>query len=216
MSKLQVDFAKHLYPVDHVLDQGQRAARNGHNGAVLWMTGLSGAGKSTLAMQVEKELFARGYQVYVLDGDNVRKGLNADLGFSAQDRTENIRRVGAVAALMADAGIVTVTAFISPFRADRDMARQACSSAFHEIYVQASLETCEQRDPKGIYKKARAGEIKEFTGISSPYEAPEKPEFTVDTASHSIDECVGMIVQYVQNNIAAAAKPAKARKLAHK
>jgi bifunctional enzyme CysN/CysC len=136
-------------------------------------------------------------QTYVLDGDNVRKGLCADLGFSPDDRMENIRRVGHVSALMADAGLIAITAFISPYRADRRRARDAAGDKFHEIYVKADLETCEKRDPKGLYKKARKGEIKDFTGISSPYEAPEYADLTVDTAVHGIDACVEMIVEYI-------------------
>src|SRR3546814_386164 len=170
-----------LHSVDHLLTPQARAWRNGHRGAVIWMTGLSGTGKSTLAMRVEQRLFAKGLQVYVLDGDNVRRGLNADLGFSPEDRAENIRRVGEAAALFADAGLVVVTAFISPYRADRDRARAAAGDAFHEVYVKADLETCEARDPKGLYRRARAGEIPDFTGISAPYESPESPELIVDT-----------------------------------
>lgn len=188
---------ENIYAVDHLLTPVARAARNGHVGAVIWLTGLSGAGKSTLAMRVENVLFNRGYQTYVLDGDNVRKGLCADLGFTADDRMENIRRVGHVAALMADAGLVTLTAFISPFRSDRRRARDAAGEKFHEIYVKADVETCEKRDPKGLYKKARKGEIKEFTGISSPYEAPDSPELVVDTALHGVDHCVELIVEYI-------------------
>lgn len=195
--------AEHLYQVDHLLTANDRANRNGHGGAVVWFTGLSGAGKSTLAMRVERKLFAKGYQTYVLDGDNVRKGLNADLGFSPDDRAENIRRIGEVAALQADAGLVVLTAFISPYRADRKRARAASPEGqFHEVYIKADLETCETRDPKGLYKKARTGEIKEFTGISSPYEAPESAEVTVDTMEQSIDECVDQIVSYIESNIA--------------
>ena len=149
-------------------------------------------------MAVEQHLFRKGYHAYVLDGDNVRSGLNANLGFSPDDRAENIRRVGEVAALFADSGILCITAFISPYRSDRDRARQAAGSAFHEIHIQADLATCEQRDPKGLYRKARAGEIAEFTGVSAPYEAPTDPELTVDSAQDSIDECVQTIVGYVE------------------
>jgi bifunctional enzyme CysN/CysC len=170
----------------------------------MWFTGLSGAGKSTLAMEVEQRLFAKGYQVYVLDGDNVRRGLNANLGFSPDDRAENIRRVGEVAALFADAGLVCITAFISPYRDDRHRARAAAPDAFHEIFISADLETCERRDPKGLYKKARAGEIAAFTGVSAPYEAPASPELTVDTETHTVDECVAQIVNYVESVIALA------------
>lgn len=186
-----------IHAVDHLLTSGARTVRNGHKGAVIWLTGLSGAGKSTLAMRVEHALFNRGMQTYVLDGDNVRKGLCSDLGFTPEARTENIRRVGEAAALMADAGLICISAFISPFRADRRKARDAAGENFHEIYIKADLDACEKRDPKGLYKKARAGKIQEFTGISSPYEPPENPDLVVDTTQNSIDACVEMIVEYV-------------------
>ena len=186
-----------LTEVDHRVDPARRIARNRHKPGVLWFTGLSGAGKSTLAMALEQRLFDKGYQVYVLDGDNVRFGLNADLGFSPEDRAENIRRVGEVAALMAKAGFIVVTAFISPYRSDRDRARAAAGADFHEIHIDADVATCESRDPKGLYKKARAGEIKEFTGISAPYEAPDAPELTVDTSDLSVDESVARVSAYV-------------------
>lgn len=188
--------------VEHRVAATARAQRYGHTGSVLWFTGLSGAGKSTLAMEVEQRLFREGYQVYVLDGDNVRRGLNANLDFSPEGRAENIRRVGEVAALFADAGMICITAFISPYQVDRDRARTSAQGAFHEIFIKAGLETCEQRDPKGLYKKARTGEIADFTGISAPYEAPETPEMTVDTEIQSIDECVAQIVDYVESLIA--------------
>jgi len=161
------------------------------------ITGLSGSGKSTLAGELERRLFDRGCQVFVLDGDNLRSGLNADLGFSPEDRAENIRRAGAVAALMAQAGFICITAFISPYRSDRARARQACGEGFHEIYVQADLATCEARDPKGLYARARAGKIAEFTGISAPYEAPEAPELVVDTAAMGVEEAVDGLISYV-------------------
>lgn len=201
MRQLLHKTAENLHSVDHLLSSTARTVRNGHRGAVIWLTGLSGAGKSTLAMRVEHALFARGLQTYVLDGDNVRKGLCADLGFTPEARMENIRRVGEVSALMADAGLIAITAFISPFRADRRKARDAAGERFHEIYVKADLATCEKRDPKGLYKKARKGEIKEFTGVSSPYEAPENPDLTVDTSTHGIDQCVEMITEYVLRNV---------------
>jgi bifunctional enzyme CysN/CysC len=175
-----------------------RAFRNRHKGGVLWFTGLSGAGKSTLAVALEKKLFDKGYNVFVLDGDNVRHGLNANLGFSPEDRAENIRRVGEVAALFAEAGMIALTSFISPYRSDRDRARNAAQDGFHEIYVKADLATCESRDPKGLYAKARTGEIKEFTGISAPYEAPESPQLVVDTAAQPLEECVETLVNYVE------------------
>jgi bifunctional enzyme CysN/CysC len=188
--------------VEHRVTSEHRFQRNGHGGGVLWFTGLSGAGKSTLAMAVEQHLFKKGFHVYVLDGDNVRRGLNANLGFSPEDRAENIRRIGEVASLFADSGIICITAFISPYQSDRDRARAAASENFHEIYIEADLDTCEQRDPKGLYRKARAGEIQDFTGISAPYELPVAPELVVDTAHHTVDECVRQIADYVNRTFA--------------
>lgn len=189
--------------VGHAVTRDARAGRNGHKGAVLWFTGLSGAGKSTLALALERELFAKGYQVYVLDGDNIRTGLNANLGFSPEDRAENIRRVGEVAALFADAGFIVISSFISPYRSDRDRAREAAKDVFHEVYVRASLEACESRDPKGLYKRARTGEIPEFTGISSPYEPPESPDLVVPTDELAVDECLGVLLKYVEGKFQA-------------
>jgi bifunctional enzyme CysN/CysC len=186
--------------VAHRITTDLRQGRNGHTGGVLWFTGLSGAGKSTIAMAVEQELFRHGYQVYVLDGDNVRRGLNANLGFSPEDRAENIRRVGEVAALFADSGQVVVTAFISPYRSDRQRAREAARDGFHEIFIKASLATCEKRDPKGLYRRARSGEIAEFTGVTAPYEAPDSPELTIDTDSLTIDQSIAAVLAYVEQN----------------
>jgi adenylylsulfate kinase len=180
------------------VDRTARAEQRGHRSAILWFTGLSGAGKSTLANAVNQALFERGLATYVLDGDNIRHGLCKDLGFSDADREENIRRIGEVAKLFLDAGVVVLTAFVSPFRADRDRARQLVSAGdFIEIHCAADLETCEQRDTKGLYAKARAGEIKEFTGISSPYEAPEQPELRVDTGSSELEACVNQVVHHL-------------------
>ena len=190
--------ATNVQRVEHEISEEERARRNGHAGGVLWFTGLSGAGKSTLSVAVEQLLFKKGDQVYVLDGDNVRHGLNADLGFSPEDRAENIRRIGEVAALMSRAGFIVLTAFISPYRSDRDRARQAAGTAFHEVYVRADLEVCESRDPKGLYKKAREGKISDFTGISAPYEAPVEPELVVDTGAVDIEGCVESVVKYVE------------------
>ena len=181
----------------HRVTTAQRIERNLHNPGVLWFTGLSGSGKSTLAMALEQRLFDQGYQVYVLDGDNVRGGLNANLGFSPEDRAENIRRVGEVATLLVDAGTIVITAFISPYRADRERARAAAGDGFHEIYIEADLETCEARDPKGLYKRARSGEIAEFTGITAPYEAPDKPDLVIDTAKNGIDVCIDQLAAYI-------------------
>jgi bifunctional enzyme CysN/CysC len=190
--------------VEHKVSSADRTARSGHRGGVLWFTGLSGAGKSTLAMAVEQYLFQKGFHVYVLDGDNVRRGLNVNLGFSPDDRAENIRRVGEVASLFADAGFICIAAFISPYRADREHARAAAREGFHEIYIQADLETCERRDPKGLYRKARAGAIRDFTGISAPYEEPASPDLAVDTAGNSVEDCVQRIVDYVDRAFALA------------
>ncbi|MEX2649779.1 MAG: adenylyl-sulfate kinase [Alphaproteobacteria bacterium] len=194
--------ATNIVRVERGIPVEARARRNGHRGGVLWLTGLSGAGKSTLAVELEQRLFAKGYQTYVLDGDNVRAGLNANLGFSPEDRAENIRRVGEVAALLADAGMIVITSFISPYRSDRERARRAASEDFHEIFVKADLATCERRDPKGLYKRARAGEIGDFTGISSPYEPPESPELMVDTAAEGVEACVDRLMDYVRGRIA--------------
>ncbi|MFO1073200.1 MAG: adenylyl-sulfate kinase [Geminicoccaceae bacterium] len=189
--------------VGHAVTRDARAGRNGHKGAVLWFTGLSGAGKSTLALALERELFAKGYQVYVLDGDNIRTGLNANLGFSPEDRAENIRRVGEVASLFADAGFIVISSFISPYRSDRDRAREAAKDAFHEIYVCASLAACETRDPKGLYKRARTGEIPEFTGITSPYEPPERADLVVPTDEMPVEECLAMLLKFVESKLQA-------------
>jgi len=184
---------------EHHVSTADRRALNKHKAAVLWFTGLSACGKSTVANTVDHLLYSRGIRSFVLDGDNVRHGLNKNLGFSAEDRAENIRRIGEVAKLFVDAGLFTLTAFISPYRADRDAARKLLPAGeFIEIYVNASLETCEQRDPKGLYKKARAGEIKGFTGIDDPYEAPEKPELTLDANTKSIDELAAEVVAYLK------------------
>ena len=175
--------------------RARREAQNGHWAVVLWFTGLSGAGKSTLAHAVEERLHQMGCHTFVLDGDNVRHGLNGDLGFSEQDRQENIRRVAEVAKLMLEAGTITLTAFISPFRAERTLARKLVPHGdFIEIHCSCELEICEQRDVKGLYKKARQGEIAHFTGISSPYEAPENPELRIDTGKLELDECVNRVL----------------------
>ena len=176
--------------------RARREVQNGHRGAILWFTGLSGAGKSTLAHAVEERLHQMGCLTFVLDGDNVRHGLCGDLGFSAEDREENIRRIGEMAKLFMEAGIIVLTAFISPFRADRDKVRaMARPGEFIEIYCQCPIEVCEQRDVKGMYKKARAGEIGQFTGISSPYEEPLAPELAVRTSEHELNDCVEQVVK---------------------
>ena len=180
------------------VDRNARSQQRGHRSAILWFTGLSGAGKSTLANAVNIALFERGLSVYVLDGDNVRHGLCKDLGFSDSDREENIRRIGEVAKLFLDAGVIVLTAFVSPFRADRDKARGlVIAGDFIEIHCAADLSVCEERDTKGLYAKARAGEIKEFTGISSPYEAPEHPELSINTGDVSLESCVDQVIHYL-------------------
>lgn len=177
-----------------------REHQNGHRSVILWFTGLSGAGKSTLAHAVEDKLFKLNCRTFVIDGDNVRHGLCADLGFSSDDRVENIRRVGEIAKLFTEAGIIALTAFISPFRADRDRVRELVADGdFIEVYCEASLEICENRDVKGLYKKARSGEISNFTGISSPYEPPESPELIVNTGEGSLETCVQQVIDFLKN-----------------
>lgn len=179
----------------------RRAEIHGHKGVTLWLTGLSGSGKSTLSHRVERLLLERGAFAYVLDGDNVRHGLNRDLGFDPAERVENIRRVGEVARLFTHAGAIVLTAFISPYRANRDQARALMAEGeFLEVHVDADVATCEARDPKGLYKRARAGEIPQFTGISAPYEAPESPEIVVDTGAQTVDESAAIVVKYLEDN----------------
>lgn len=181
------------------IDRAAREKLNGHKSAVLWFTGLSGSGKSTLAHAVEDRLYHMDCRTFVLDGDNIRHGLCGDLGFSDEDRVENIRRIGEIAKLFVEAGVFALTAFISPFRADRDRVRGLVMHGdFIEIYCKASLEVCEERDVKGLYKKARSGEIPAFTGISSPYEEPEKPELVVETGKLSLDECADMVIDLLR------------------
>src|SRR6266568_6455758 len=190
--------SKNIFWTEGKITARQRAMRSGHHGAVIWLTGLSGAGKSTIAQALERELFHRAMHTYVLDGDNIRHGLNSNLGFSPEDRVENIRRVSEVAKLMTDAGTVVITAFISPYRMDRRRAREIAlegNAEFIEVFVEAPLEVCETRDPKSLYKKARAGEIRDFTGIGAPYEAPEDPEIVVHTDEQTVDESVATILE---------------------
>lgn len=184
---------------DYPVTRSDREMNNGHLGVVVWFTGLSGAGKSTIAAAAEQELTARGLHTYSLDGDNIRFGLCSDLGFSADDRAENIRRIGEVSALMHDAGLIVLSAFISPAKAHRDAVRARLpEGSFIEVHVATSLEACEARDVKGLYAKARAGEIKGFTGIDDPYEAPESAELTLDTAGKSIDACVQEVIDLLE------------------
>ncbi len=182
-----------------LVTQADRDLRNGYKGVVLWFTGLPSSGKSTLAHQTEKKLFDRGCNAYVLDGDNIRHRLNRDLSFTPDDRAENIRRIGEVANLFSDAGIIVITAFISPYRADRAQARALNEPGrFFEVYCKCSLQTCEARDPKGLYRQARKGEITAFTGISAPYEEPENPELVVETDKQSLDECAAKILRFLE------------------
>ena len=194
--------SSNVFAVDHAVTRLERADTNGHRGGVLWLTGLSGAGKSTVAMALERRLFDQGWQVFTLDGDNLRHGLNGDLGFSPGDRDENIRRAAETAKLMAETGVLVIATFISPLRVHRRTARDIVGWDFHEIFVDAGLEVCEGRDPKGLYARARAGEIPEFTGVSAPYEEPDAPELRLDTAGRDIDACVGELAAYAARVLA--------------
>lgn len=176
----------------------ERHLMNQHQGGILWLTGLSGSGKSTLANAVEKRLHEMGIRSYVLDGDNIRHGLNKDLGFSEKDRKENIRRIGEVSKLFVDAGILVITAFISPYQQDRKLAREMVETKdFNEVYLKCPLKECEKRDPKGLYKKARKGEIVQFTGISAPYEEPDDPELVIETDKNTIDGSLDQMISYL-------------------
>ncbi|KAF1681082.1 adenylyl-sulfate kinase [Bacillus mexicanus] len=176
--------------------------KNKHKSSILWLTGLSGSGKSTIANAAARELFEQGYQVIVLDGDNIRHGLNKDLGFSDEDRKENIRRIGEVAKLFVQQGTIVITAFISPFREDREQVRQLVAAGeFNEIYIKCDLDICEQRDPKGLYKKARNGEIPFFTGIDSPYEEPKAPELVLDSGQQDREACKNQLIEFVKQKL---------------
>jgi adenylylsulfate kinase len=183
----------------HTVDKNERETLLNQKGVVLWFTGLSGSGKSTVANEVAYELHKMGKLTYVLDGDNIRHGLNKDLGFSPEDRNENIRRISEVAHLFAESGVITITAFISPYKKLRNFCRELVGeNRFFEIYTKASLDTCEERDPKGLYKKARAGEIKEFTGINAPYEEPDAPEIIVDTDKYNVEESAEIVINILK------------------
>jgi adenylylsulfate kinase len=183
---------------EHVVKREDLEKLHGHKGATIWFTGLSGSGKSTLANAVASKLHDMKVSTFVLDGDNIRHGLNKDLGFSAPERVENIRRIGEVAKLFSTAGIVNLTAFISPYQSDRNLARALQADSFIEVYCEAALEICEGRDPKGMYKKARAGLIKNFTGVDDPYEVPESPELRVPTGTKSLEECADQVIAYLK------------------
>lgn len=202
--------ARHLTWHKGAVDKADRYRLTGHRGGVVWLTGLSGSGKSTLASALDRRLNELQIRSYVLDGDNLRHGLNRDLGFSPEDRKENIRRVGEVAALFADAGLIAVAAFISPYAADRDMVRALLpAEAFMEVHVSCPLEVCESRDPKGLYRKARAGVIAEFTGVSSPYEPPQHPELTLATDRLTMEACVEELVAELRRRGWIAIEPAE-------
>lgn len=187
----------HLVNQDYYISKCDREKMNGHKAICVWFTGLSGSGKSTLANGLERELYARGIKTFSLDGDNIRKGLSSDLGFSESDRIENLRRIGEVAKLMCDAGLVVTAAFVSPFKKDRQLIRNLLGSDFFEIFVNTPLQVCEQRDVKGLYQKARSGEISNFTGVNSPFEIPKNPDFQVNTVNQSIDQLVNTILEVV-------------------
>ncbi len=192
----------HIVPHSHKIQRTDRNRINGHASCVLWFTGLSGSGKSTLADAVEQALHSRGVRTYLLDGDNIRSGLNADLDFSAEGREENIRRIAEVAKLFADAGTVVLTAFISPYKKDREKARKTVGAdTFVEIWVDCPLEICEQRDVKGLYAKARAGQIKDFTGIHAPFEAPDAADLVVRTAENSLSDCVQQVLATLETHL---------------
>lgn len=190
----------HLHPHVPEVSQALRQTMIGHKACVLWMTGLSGSGKSTIAHRLERELLLGGHRVFVLDGDTLRHGLNHDLGFSEADRRENLRRAAEVAKIMVEAGLIVIASFISPFRVERHMVREIVGASFREVYVEASLEACEQRDPKGLYKRARSGQIPHFTGISSPYEAPQKPDIHLDTTAHSVEQCIVQLREFLASD----------------
>lgn len=193
---------KELYPVKSKVTHANRISSMGQVSQLIWFTGLSGSGKSTLAVQLEQILFEKGYKTYLLDGDTIRTGLNHDLGFSEEDRIENIRRIAEVAKLMVDAGMVVLAAFISPLKANRELVKKIVGvENYLEVFVDTPLEVCEQRDVKGLYKKARAGELKNFTGISSPYERPDHPDVTVQTDKLSEEEAISLLIKVVEERI---------------
>jgi adenylylsulfate kinase len=199
IAKLSETKSKNLTWHEGQVSRDERQSLLGQRGCTIWLTGLSGSGKSTLAVAAEKALHDRGKLTYILDGDNVRHGLNRNLGFSPEDRTENIRRIGEVAKLFTDAGAIVFTSFISPYRADRDQVREIMNDGdFIEVHVAASLDVCEGRDVKGLYQKARAGEIPEFTGISAPYEEPVQPELVIDTGGQTLEQSVAALVEYLE------------------
>lgn len=194
----KLDISKNIIQHDYQVSREDRKSKNNHNSFLIWFTGLSGSGKSTIANLVEQQLFEKGIKTYTLDGDNIRKGINNDLTFSPEDRTENIRRIAEIANLMVDAGLVVLAAFVSPYKKDRENVKNIVkNSNFVEVFINTSVEECERRDVKGLYKKARAGEIKNMTGISAPYEAPEQPDIEIKTEEVSVKEAVNKIVDHI-------------------
>ena len=192
------DISKNIIQHDYQVSREDRKSKNNHNSFLIWFTGLSGSGKSTIANLVEQQLFEKGIKTYTLDGDNIRKGINNDLTFSPEDRTENIRRIAEISNLMIDAGLVVLAAFVSPYKKDRENVKNIVkNSNFVEVFINTSVEECERRDVKGLYKKARAGEIKNMTGISAPYEAPEQPDIEIKTEETSVKEAVNKIVDHI-------------------
>lgn len=191
-----------IFGAAHQVTSSERIVCSGHIGVIVWLTGLSGSGKSTLAMHLERRLFDDGFMVYVLDGDNLRHGLNSDLDFTPRARRENIRRVGEVASLFADAGFVCIAALISPYAKDRDVARSAAMGRpFFEVYLQADIDTCERRDPKGLYRQARSGQLLDFTGIDAPYDVPAAPDIVIDTVNQSLDSCVDRCFDFLSRRL---------------
>lgn len=194
---------EHIYPIKTKVSKAEREALMHQRALLVWFTGLSGSGKSTLAVQLEAHLYDLGIKTYLLDGDNIRAGLNKDLTFTDEGRVENIRRIGEVSKLMLDAGLVVLSAFISPFQSDRDQVRNIVGEEnYVEVFVDAPLELCEQRDVKGLYKKARAGEVKNFTGIDSPYEVPQHPDIVIETGKLSVDESISRLLRYIEPRLA--------------
>ncbi len=200
---MKIKMTENIIKHEYTISRKHRNDENGHPSFVLWFTGLSGSGKSSIANAVEEQLFALGKQTYTLDGDNIRGGINKDLGFSEEDRNENLRRIAEVAKLFVDAGIITLASFISPTQKDRAMVREIIGDAhFFEIYIDTPLAVCEQRDPKGLYKKARAGEIKNFTGIDAPYEPPLQPDLHIRTENTTLEACVKKVITFVEQTTA--------------
>lgn len=196
------DYRDNIVPHSHIIRNENRIQKYGYQPKLIWFTGLSGSGKSTLASGVETHFFNAGINTYILDGDNIRSGLNSDLDFSDQSRTENIRRISEVSKLFLDAGLLVITAFISPFKKDREQALKLVGKEnFIEVYVECPLKICEQRDVKGLYKKARAGEIKDFTGISSPFEVPDKADIIINTADNSLEECLKQLIKKIEPKV---------------